>query len=72
MLFDPEKKTRIDMDTRVPTGDTGKAHKICREIAEQLRRKGNVMRHLGVKKNKSGKSHQCIQAFEVDDEEQYN
>lgn len=67
MLFDPEKPTRIDRDTRVPTGDNRKANTMCREIVEQLRSKGQVVRHLGVKKNKSGKSHQCIQEFEVDE-----
>ena len=68
MLFDPEKKTRIDEDTRVPTGDAREALRMCRDEVEKEKRKGNVVRHLGVKKNRSGRSHQCIQEWEVDDD----
>lgn len=68
MLFDPEKKVRRDESFTVPTGNTGKAHKMCRDRVEKHQRDGHVVRHAGVRKNKSGRSHQCIQEWEVDDE----
>lgn len=67
MLFDPDKGTRIDEGTTVPTGDTGRAHKLCRAEVSRLQKQGNVVRHVGVRKNRSWRSHQCIQEFEVDE-----
>lgn len=68
MLFDPDKRTRIDEGTTVPTGDTGRAHKMCRDEVAKLQKQGNVVRHVGVRKNRSGRSHQCIQEFELDEQ----
>lgn len=68
MLFDPEKKTRIDNDTRVFTSDSSEARRQCEEIAENLQKKGHVVRNIGVKKNRRGTLHNCIQEWEVDDD----
>lgn len=42
MLFDPERKTRIDTDERVLASDPRRAHKLCEEIAEQERQRGEL------------------------------
>ena len=68
MLFDPEKPVRRDEDTRVFTSDSSEALRQCEEIAENLQRKGHAVRNIGVKKNRRGTIHNCIQEWEVDND----
>ena len=67
MLFDPEKKARLDDNTLVRTGNSERAQSECRKIVEFLQEKGQVVEHVGVRKNKSRRSHQCIQRWEIDE-----
>ncbi|NER00276.1 MAG: hypothetical protein F6K30_26865 [Cyanothece sp. SIO2G6] len=69
MLFDPEKPTRLDTDTTVPTGERQDAQRQCRAKAESWQQQGIVVRYLGVRRNRSGKSHQCIFEYEIDHED---
>ena len=67
MLFDPEKPTRIDTDTRIPTGDLKEAYRKCRAIAETYIQNGEVCELYGVIPNKTGKSHNCAFIFELEE-----
>ncbi|MGB3615867.1 MAG: hypothetical protein WBA10_18880 [Elainellaceae cyanobacterium] len=65
MLFDPERKTQIDTDERVLTSDPRRAAKLCEDIAEQERKRGEVIELKGVRPSKSGKTHNCIFEREI-------
>ncbi|NEP76421.1 hypothetical protein [Okeania sp. SIO2G5] len=67
MLFDPEKPTRIDTDTLIPTKDKKEAYRRCREKADEYCRMGEVCELCGVIPSTTGKSHKCVFKFELEE-----
>ncbi|NEQ98818.1 MAG: hypothetical protein F6K30_19205 [Cyanothece sp. SIO2G6] len=70
MLFDPERKTWIDTDTRVNSSDPRIASKLCEAEAERQRQQGEVIELKGVRPSRSGRTHTCIFEREIQEDEQ--